>query len=233
MFGPHRRAIEHDHPAALENAIDDGMGQVIVVQDTAPCSERFVGGKHHRALFPMPIVDDVEQHVRRVRSVREVAHLVDHEYGGMDVGRQRLGKATAAESRGEVINEFGRGDTPCVEAILDRAIRNRHREMCLAAPGFPAEDDAATLGDEVWRECGAEEGQPDGRLIHEVEIVDRLQKGETGPSDEAVQPRLLAMSDFFRDQQREEVTIAPLLLLGAPRQLPPGASHVGQVQPFD
>ena len=115
----------------------------------------------------------------------------------MDVGRQRLGKATAAEGRGEVINEFGGSDTPCVEAILDRAIRNRHSEMCLAAPSFPAEDDAAPLGDEVWRECGAEQGQPDGRLIYEVEIVDRLEKGEPGASYETVQPRLLAMGDFF------------------------------------
>src|SRR5712692_1908450 len=40
------------------------------------------------------------------------------------------------------------------------------------------------------------------------------------------------MCDFLRDEQREEVAIAPLLLLGPPRQFSPRAARVGQVQPL-
>jgi hypothetical protein len=76
MLGPHRWSIEREHAATLEDPIDDSMCQILIVEHTAPAGERLVGREDHRTLLPMTIIDDVEEHVRRVGAVREIAHLV-------------------------------------------------------------------------------------------------------------------------------------------------------------
>jgi hypothetical protein len=53
------------------------MSQVFIVEHVPPRRERLVGGEDHRALLPVAVVDHVEEHVRRIRSVREIADLVD------------------------------------------------------------------------------------------------------------------------------------------------------------
>ena len=77
MLRPQGWAIEREHAPALEYAVDDRVGEILVVQHVAPRGERFVGGEDHRALLPMAIVDDMEEHVRSIGPVREVPHFVD------------------------------------------------------------------------------------------------------------------------------------------------------------
>ena len=67
--------------------------------------ERLVGGEDHRALAPMPLVDDVEEHVGGVGAVGEIADLVDDEHGRMRVGRQRLRELPGAKRGGEIVDE--------------------------------------------------------------------------------------------------------------------------------
>jgi len=71
-----RWAIELDHSAALEQAVDDGLGEVWVVKYCAPSLEGLVGGDDHRALLQVPLVDDVKEDVGGVAAVREIAELV-------------------------------------------------------------------------------------------------------------------------------------------------------------
>src|SRR5438034_568155 len=56
MLRPQGWAIEREHAPALEYAVDDRVGEILVVQYVAPRGERFVGGEDHRALLPMAIV---------------------------------------------------------------------------------------------------------------------------------------------------------------------------------
>ena len=50
MSGAIGWAVEEQEPATLENPVDDGLGEVIVVQHIAPGGERWlVGGEQHRA----------------------------------------------------------------------------------------------------------------------------------------------------------------------------------------
>ena len=69
MLRAHRRAVEVQDAAALEDTIDDGKTEVVVVQHGAPRFERLVGGEDHRALALVPIVDDVEEHVGGIGAV--------------------------------------------------------------------------------------------------------------------------------------------------------------------
>jgi hypothetical protein len=85
VLGPHGGAIERKQPTAFEDAIDDGRGEVVIMEDPPPGIERFVRGEDRRALFAMAIIDDVEEHVRRVGPAREIADLVADQYGGMGV----------------------------------------------------------------------------------------------------------------------------------------------------
>ena len=88
----------------------------------------------------MAIIDDVEEHVRGVGAIREIAHFVDDQHTKMNVGGQRIGEPATAECGGEFIDQFGGSHEARVEAVLDRSIRNRHREMRFPSPGFPTKD---------------------------------------------------------------------------------------------
>jgi len=77
VLGAHRWAIQLKQASALEHAIDDRLREIFVVQHMPPGGERLVGGEDHRAPALVSIVDDVEEHVGRVGTVGEIAHLVD------------------------------------------------------------------------------------------------------------------------------------------------------------
>ena len=82
-------------------------------------------------------------------------------------------------------------------------------------------------------ERGAEHVQAHGRLIREIEIIDRLEKRKVGPSRQSGEPRLLPMGDLFGHEQREEIAIGPGLPLGAVDEIAPDAARIGEVQPLE
>lgn len=73
MLGPQRWAVESEQPPALEDPIDDGVGEVLVMEHAAPGAERLVSGEEHGPAPAVAIIDDVEEHVGRVGAVGEVA----------------------------------------------------------------------------------------------------------------------------------------------------------------
>jgi hypothetical protein len=173
MLGPHRGPVECEDSAALEDAVDDRLCQILIMQHTTPHRERLVRGEDHGALFPMAIVDDVEEHVRGVRAVGEIAHFVHDQNVGMNIRRQGVGEPPAAKGSREIINEFGGGDKPRVEAILNGPIPDRDGQMRFAAARLPDEDQTATVGHEIRRKGRALEGEPDDRLMRKIDIIDR------------------------------------------------------------
>ena len=140
MLGSHRRTIEREEPTALEDAVDNRVREVFIMQHAAPLVQRFIRGEDHRALLPMPIVDDMKEHVRGVGAAREIADFIDDENAGMGVRRERCGKASVAKRRGEIINQFGGRDKQRIEAVLNRAVRDGDREMRFAPARFAVED---------------------------------------------------------------------------------------------
>lgn len=77
MQRPDRRPVQSDQTTPLEHAIDDGLGEVLVVQDAAPAFKGLIGGEDHGASAPVPLVDDMEEHVGGIGPVREIADLID------------------------------------------------------------------------------------------------------------------------------------------------------------
>jgi hypothetical protein len=88
MTGTQGWSIERKQAAALKDAVDDGMREIVIVQDVSPGGERLVGGEDHGASAPMPVVDHVEEHVGSIGTIGEVADLVNDEDVGMCISCQ-------------------------------------------------------------------------------------------------------------------------------------------------
>jgi hypothetical protein len=149
MLGAHRRAVQEQHATALQDAVDDRGGEVVVVEYSAPVVRVLVRREDHRALRLMSVVDDVVEHVGGVLAVREVADLVANEHVRRDVAHERVGELTIARSDREILDELGGGDEERVEAVLDRAVADGDREVRLPASRLTVEDQVAPVGDEV------------------------------------------------------------------------------------
>ena len=230
MLGAERGAIEAEDPAALEDAVDDGCGQVGVVEHAAPGLERLVRREDHRATAQVAVVHDVEEYVGRVASVGEIADLVDHEHVRVGVGREGLDETSLATGAREIVDERSGGGEERLEAVLDGTVRDGDGQVGLAAARLAGEDQAAALGDEVGRERGAEQREPQRRLVGEVELVNGLEEGEAGAAREPLHAGLLAMGDLLRHEHSEEVAIGPLLLLRLLGECAVDARRVGEVQ---
>src|SRR6266542_5242065 len=145
----------------------------------------------------MPIIDDVKQHVGGVRAAREVPDFIDDQDRRMRVGRERGGKASGAERRREIIDQFGCRHKQCIEPVLDRAVRDGDGEMRFPPTWFTVEDHTVTFRREVRGQRGAEEREPYRGLIHEVEVVNRLEKRKPRSSYYSFESRLLPVRDLF------------------------------------
>jgi hypothetical protein len=209
------------------------MREIFIVQNAAPGGKRLIGGKDHRALAFVPFVDDVEEHVRGVGAIGEVADFVDYQHVRMREAPKHLGEAPLAEGRGELVDQLGGGDEERLEAVLDRPVGDGHRKMGLAAAGFAEENEASALGHEVRRERRAKQRQAHGGLVGEVELVDRLEEREARPMREPREARVAALRDLLADESCQEVVEGPLLFLGACDEIAPHPAGVGKVQPLE
>jgi hypothetical protein len=133
VLGADGRAVESEQATAFEDPINDGVGEVLVVQDGAPGLGVLVGGEDHGALADMAIVDDMEQDVGGFAAVGEVAHLVDDEHVRAQVGGEAVAQQTVAAGGRQVIDEGCSGDEGDVEAVLNSAVADGNGEMGFSA----------------------------------------------------------------------------------------------------
>ena len=67
-------ARELDDASALQDAIEDGISEVRVVQDLAPHVGPLVRSEDHGAMLEVPVVDDLEEDVGGVGRMAEVTN---------------------------------------------------------------------------------------------------------------------------------------------------------------
>ena len=100
-------------------------------------------------------------------------------------------------------------------------------------PGLPARISERPSVTKSADERRAEHLEAQRRLIGEIEIVDRLEKGKVRAARQSREARLLPMGDLLGGEQREEIAIGPALALGALDQIAPDASRIREMQPFE
>ena len=76
-----RWSVECQHAAPLEDAIDDGMSQNVIVEHLPHPTTDLLVVKIIARFFRWRSLTTWKSHVCGVRSVRQIADLVDHEYG--------------------------------------------------------------------------------------------------------------------------------------------------------
>jgi hypothetical protein len=233
VLGAARRTVELDEPAPLKRPVHNCGGQVGVVQDSPPLPEPLVGGEDHRAFLQMSVVHNVEQNVGGVGAVGQVPYLVDDEDRRMGVVGQSLLETPLAAGVRQVIDERCRRREQGVEPVLDGLVGHSDGQMRLASPCFAVEDQAPTLGREVRAQERSQRGGAQGRLVREVEVIDRLQKRELGLPREALNAGLLAVGHLSADQCDQECVESPALLLGALDQGVVCAPRVREVEAFE
>ena len=97
-------------------------------------------------------VDDVEEHVRGVVAVREVADLIDDEHVQVSVLGDGFAETAMPASHRELLDERRGGDEERVEAVLGRPVGDRYRQVRLPPARLAGEDERASLRDEVGGE---------------------------------------------------------------------------------
>ena len=212
-------AAELDVAAAFQDAVEDGLGEIRVVEDPPPGGQGLVGREDQGAVVQMAVVDDLEEDVGGVGAVAEITDLIDDQHGRVRVPRQDVTQATPARDCRELIDEIGGGGEEGVEAILDGPVGKGDRQVRLAGAARAAEDERVPLRDEVGAEGAAEQRQAHGALEGEVVLVDGLQEGEPGAAGAALDPGLRAMGNFLGHQQGEVVAVRHAVALGAVGQV--------------
>jgi hypothetical protein len=148
------------------------------VQHGTPALGLLVRREDHRALLDVPLVDDVEEHVRSVVAVGEVTDLVHDQDVRPQVAHQRVSQLASSARAREVVDELRAVDEERLEAVLHGAVCDGDGEVRLAAPRLALEDHRVPLGDEVGREQRAEGREAERRLVGEVELLDGSQEGK-------------------------------------------------------
>ena len=77
VAGAHRRSFERNDPATFEDAVENCLGGIGVVQNAAPLGERLVGGEDRGAGALVALVDGVEEKIGGVGAVGEISEFID------------------------------------------------------------------------------------------------------------------------------------------------------------
>ena len=86
VVGSHGESLQGDDTAALENTIDDGRGEIVVVAGSSPVLEWLVGDEQHGASLNGASIDDVVEDVGGIGTIAEMTDFTADEDGGLDMG---------------------------------------------------------------------------------------------------------------------------------------------------
>jgi hypothetical protein len=148
----------------------------------------------------------------------------------MGVGSERLDEPSVTTGPGEIVDDLGGGHEADLETVLDGLVGDSDRKVGLASAGLAQKDQSASIRHESGGEKRSDLRGLKSRLAGEVEFLDCLEEREVSAPHEPLDAGLLAMGDLLGDEGGEEVTVGPLLLLGALREAAPGAGCIGEMQ---
>ena len=96
----------------------------------------------------------------------------------MGIATEGLVQAPLPTRIRQVFDQLRGGGEERIETVLDRAIRNRDRQMRFPATGSAVQNQRAAVGDKIGREIRAQQREAQLGLEREVEVLDGLQVGE-------------------------------------------------------
>src|SRR2546428_4785116 len=104
MTSSSRGSIEANEPSALQDAVEDGGRQILVVEHLPPFIQRLIGSEDHGPFAQVAVVYHMEKNVGGVLRIGQVADLVYEQQAGGGVGGQRLPEAFLLSGVGAVFD---------------------------------------------------------------------------------------------------------------------------------
>src|SRR2546422_11697659 len=90
MTSSSRGSIEANEPSALQDAVEDGGRQILVVEHLPPFIQRLIGSEDHGPFAQVAVFYHMEKNVGGVLRIGQVADLFNDQERGGGVGSQRL-----------------------------------------------------------------------------------------------------------------------------------------------
>lgn len=144
------RAVELDEPSVVHDAVDDRRGELAASEHHAPFREFDIGRDDEAALLAA-VAHDLEQESRAILVERDMAKFVDDEKLGFRDAFHELLEPMPPVRAGKRERQFGGGEEPRLQSRVDAGKADGYRQMRLAAPCLPAEDEVLRRADERKR----------------------------------------------------------------------------------
>lgn len=154
----------------VDEAIEDGRGDRVVVEDLAPVFERAVGGKNHRALF-VTVGHDLEEKVGSILVERQEAQLINDEKFRRAETVDGARKGVIGLSGGKGVDEVGGGGPECFNLFLTGGVGQGEGEVGFADAGGTNEDEIGIGVDKIKREGIEDERFGNGCGMSPIESV--------------------------------------------------------------
>src|SRR2546428_4746822 len=90
MTSSSRGSIEANEPSALQDAVEDGGRQILVVEHLPPFIQRLIGSEDHGPFAQVAVVHPMEKNIGGGLRIRQGAHLANYQHVGGGGGGQRV-----------------------------------------------------------------------------------------------------------------------------------------------
>lgn len=149
--------LDLDHVRMMDEPIEDGRSDRIIIEDLAPILERAVGGEDHGALF-VPVGHDLEEKVGAILVERQEAQLIDDEEFRRTETVDGARKRVIGLGGGEGVDEVGGGDPEGFDLVLAGGVGEGQSDVGLADAGGAHKDEIGIGVDEIEGEGIEDEG---------------------------------------------------------------------------
>jgi len=205
---------ELDVPPIFQDAVEERLGEILVMEHITPSPQRLVGGEKGRSALDVPGIDDGVQDIGRIGGMREVAELINDEHFGGDKGLCGISELTDFCRLGELIDEMGGDDVPGIVASLYGSECNGDGQMGLSAPRFSGKHEIPPRDCEIRGEIRGDQVSADTALGGEGEVIDRLEIREARCTGQSLHPGLIPVEHLRHDEMGKEFPVAPLAIDG-------------------
>jgi hypothetical protein len=206
VLEPIALSSDGDGLGVMEEAVEDGAGGGNVLEQLAPVFERAVAGHDGGAGF-VAAHDDFQEVLAGVFGELLEAHVIDDEQIGFEILTQpavALGERFFGEEIGDQIE-----DRPIAheEALLDRFVADRLRQVGLADAGGADEEHVGGLADKVPGRQLVELLARDRGIEPPIEVLKAFERGKLGGDGATRDFALFADVDLVVEDQLQELAM--------------------------
>lgn len=209
LLHPIARPLDDHGLGVMEEAIEKSGGQrAVVVEDLRPGLEGSIRCQDRGAAL-ITLTDHLKERIGAELVDWQVAQFVDDEERRLGEPRHLALDASRELNSGQRIDDIDGAGKECRLSMQARGVRQGDRQMCLADTNAAEKDNIGMLLQEAQAKEVLNLGAVD--LVREtpVELIKRLDPGQTSRLHPALNQRLIAASDFADDQRFQKAAMAP------------------------